>query len=320
MSRFVRLLFVAALAAPAVAGAAELKDGEGFAVSKGVKIWYRVEGAARSGLPILIIHGGPGETARPFERSIGPLLALSRPVVYTDYRGAGRSERPKDPTQYSFAQLADDNEAIREKLGIAAWAVFGHSNGGATAVMYAIRHPKATRALVLCDPLANARDLEINMVHKVLAAPAEDQDKLRALFQSRASTGQRFEKMFDLLRPGWQRAMYYDPANGALFDSIQADLKRELGKPLMAPQLMEGLLASGFFAFDAFAHTRELAMPVLVLVGRVDSEISVDNAAALAASLPAGRFFVVEQAGHFPFLEATATTTSAIERFLHDVH
>src|SRR6059058_3210318 len=111
-------LFVLLCLAPAAKSAppaptAPLQDGAGFAVSDGVKIWYRVEGARQPGLPVLILHGGPGETARPFERTIGPLLALSRPVIYTDYRGAGRSERPANPAAYSFEQLADDAEAIR---------------------------------------------------------------------------------------------------------------------------------------------------------------------------------------------------------------
>lgn len=306
---------------PARARANPLRDGEGFVVSAGVRIWYRVEGAGRGGLPIVIIHGGPGETARPFERSIGPLLAVARPVVYTDYRGAGRSERPADPRQYSFAQLADDVDAIRQKLGLAGWAVFGHSNGGATAITYALRHGRATRALVLCDPLASPRDLELNMVHKVVGARPDEQPKLRAIFQSRAPLRERFSKMFDVLQPGWQdRLMFYDPAAGALFDAVQAELGRELGKPLMAPALLDGLVQSGFFDFDAFAHVHELAMPVLVLAGRVDSEISVDNAATLAASLPDGRFVVVEHAGHFPFFEQSATTAAAIDDFLAGLH
>ncbi len=311
-----------ALATPRVALAIpSLRDGEGFVLSNGVKIWYRVEGATRRGIPILIIHGGPGETARPFERTIGPLLALSRPVIYTDYRGAGRSERPSEPAKYSFNQLADDLEAIRSTLGVFTWAVFGHSNGGATAITYALRHSDATRALVLCDPLLSPRDLEVNMAHKVTRAPAAQAMKLRAIFQSPALLSERFEQMFPEMDPGWQqRLMFYDPRAGAIFDELQRGLAMELGgKELMAPALWDGLVASGFFAFDAFPNIGRLAMPTLVLVGRVDSEISIDNSALFSASLPAGHFAVIEQAGHFPFLESPGATTAEITRFLQDV-
>lgn len=298
-----------------------LRDGEGFVLSDGVKIWYRVDGATRRGTPILIIHGGPGETARPFERTIGPLLALSRPVIYTDYRGAGRSERPPEPAKYSFKQLADDVEAIRNALGIVGWAVFGHSNGGATAITYALQHSAATRALILCDPLLSPRDLEINMAHKVTRAPPAQAKKLRAIFLSRAPLAERFVQMFPAMDPGWQqRLMFYDPRAGAIFDEIQRELSMELGgKRLMTPALFDGLVASGFFAFDAFSSIGRLTTPTLVLVGRVDSELSIDNAALFSASLPAGHFAVIEQAGHFPFLESPGATTAEITRFLQDV-
>jgi pimeloyl-ACP methyl ester carboxylesterase len=90
-----------------------------------------------------------------------------------DDRGAGRSDRPKDPAQYSWATLADDAEAIRGHLGIKKWSVFGHSNGGATAITYARRHPAHLAALILCDPLLSPADLEMNMIHKVTRAPAD---------------------------------------------------------------------------------------------------------------------------------------------------
>lgn len=230
---FARLLIVLAvitLSVDTFAGP-PLRNGEGFAISNGTKIWYRVEGASRPGVPILIIHGGPGETARPFELTIGPLLAMSRPVVYTDYRGAGRSDRPA---------------------------------------------------------------------------------------QSGESLPKRFEAIFGALEPGWQsRMMAHNPAGYNLLEAMQAQLSQELGgKSLMAPQLVAGLFESGFFAFDAFAHAQKLKMPILVLVGRVDKELSIDNSVLFSASVPDGRFVAVEDAGHFPYIEAPAPTLSAIEAFL----
>jgi len=317
LARLLVVLAVATLSLDTFAGPS-LRNGEGFAISSGVKIWYRVEGASRPGVPILIIHGGPGETARPFERTIGPLLALSRPVIYTDYRGAGRSDRPAAAAAYSFDQLADDQEAIRKKLGIANWAVFGHSNGAATAVTYALRHPGATRALVLCGPLLSPRDLEANMANKVAYARPGERERVRAVFQSGESLQKRFEAIFGALEPGWQaRMMAHNPAGYDLLEAMQAELRQELGgKSLMAPQLVAGLFESGFFTFDAFAHAQKLKMPILVLVGRVDKELSIDNSVLFSASVPDGRLVAVEDAGHFPYIEAPAPTLSAIETFL----
>lgn len=310
------LALLATLTQAADAGTAALHDGEGFVVSGGVKIWYRVEGAAQPGLPILIIHGGPGETARPFERTIGPLLALSRPVIYTDYRGAGRSERPKALTGYSFEQFADDDEAIRKQLGIASWAVFGHSNGAATAVQFALRHREATKAVVLCTPLLSPRDLEVNLAKKLLGASPVEAEKLRAIAKSGKGLPERFEAANNAMRSSPNR-MFYEPSNFLLFKAMQDQLNDELGgKGLMAGELWDGLVSHGFFAFDAFKLAGKLTMPVLVLDGAADSELSLDNGQVFAATVPAGKFVAMEHSGHFPYIEETAATTMVLENFL----
>ena len=84
---------------------------EGYVVNDSTRVWFRVEGGVHTdAIPILLLHGGPGATARPFEKTIGPLLGKTHKVIYMDYRGAGRSDRPNDPAKYSLAVLASDIE------------------------------------------------------------------------------------------------------------------------------------------------------------------------------------------------------------------
>jgi pimeloyl-ACP methyl ester carboxylesterase len=199
---------------------------EGAYVANGeVEIWYRVEGKiTRDSVPLLVLHGGPGATARPFERTIGPEIARNRAVVYMDYRGAGRSDRPKDASKYSFAILASDAEAIRQHLGIEKWAVFGHSNGGATAITYALNYPNRVVALVLCDPLLSPADLEMNMIHKVALAPADKYEMARKIYKSDKSLDERFGQLLDLIDIKTRyRFQYYDPENSAVLERIQGE-------------------------------------------------------------------------------------------------
>ena len=293
-----------------------LHNGEGYAVNDSVRIWYKVEGAEHADFtPILLIHGGPGATARPFERTIGPEIAKIRPVVYMDYRGAGRSDRPKDPAKYSVAILAGDAEALRNHLGIDRWAVFGHSNGGATAITYALKYPDRCASLILCDPLLSPKDLEMNMIYKVAFAPAEQYVQARAIYKSDQSMEVRFNKLLDLIdAKARAESQFYNRETSATLNGIQADLSREIGKGLMEPALIKGLFASGFFEFDAFKSVAKLSMPVCVLVGKFDTEISIDNALTFALTVPDGYVATLQHSGHHPYLEET----KLIARFVND--
>lgn len=293
-------------------------DREGYVISGGIKIWYRVEGTGEPGsLPLIFIHGGPGATDRPFEKTIGPDIAKVRQALYVDYRGCGRSERPKDANKYSFAILADDMEAVRKELAIERWSVFGHSNGAATAITYALKYPKRVASLILCSPLLSPADLEMNMIHKVVLAPSNQYEQARTIYKSSEGEEARFGKLLELMdaktRYGFQ---YYNLENSAKLEKIQSDLAKEIGKGLMEPALIQGLISNGFFQFDAFKSAHDLKMPVLVLLGRYDGEISLDNAMKFALTVPDGYVCILNKSGHHPYLEETEGSEQEITEFL----
>lgn len=273
-----------------------------FATNAGVRIWYRVEGTPSAvNPPLLMIHGGPGATSRPFEKTIGPLLAKERQVVYMDYRGAGRSERPPSPAQYSFDLLASDAEAVRRQLGIERWYVFGHSNGAATALTYAAQYAPRIAGLVLCSPFLGPLDVEMNLIHKVALAPPDKYREARSIYQSKRTQEQKFNDLLALIdRRTRYRFQYFDPDKSEVLERIQSELAMEIGKDLMVPQLMQGLAANGFFQFDAFKSAQRLSMPLLVVAGRTDSEISLENAMKFAVSVPDGYVAIMERSGHHP--------------------
>jgi pimeloyl-ACP methyl ester carboxylesterase len=57
-------------------------------------------------------------------------------------------------------------------------------------------------------------------------------------------------------------------------------------------------------------------MPVLLLLGRYDSEISIDNAMKFALTVPDGYVALLNHSGHHPYLEETKTSAQQINAFL----
>jgi proline iminopeptidase len=297
-----------------------LGDGDGYCESAGVRIWYRVDGVQTAGLPLLVLHGGPGATARPFEQTIGPLLALARPVVYLDYRGTGRSDRPDNPARYSLRQLAQDVEALRHHLGVDQWAVFGHSMGAATAITYATAQPDRVAALLLCAPLIHGpSNIEVSLAHKVTRLSGAIGQDARRIYQSAILPRAKEDALLKLID---QRTRYsfqfYDSANHRVLDEIQARLAQEIDGALMDAALVTGLLASGLSEFDGYASLPRLLMPQAVLVSPYDSEVSFEAALRYVAMAPDAELVVFRHSGHHPYLEETATCARRVTDFLRE--
>ncbi|CTQ32588.1 prolyl aminopeptidase [Jannaschia rubra] len=99
------------------------------------------------GLPVVVLHGGPGGGCSPMmRRFFDP--AIWRVVLF-DQRGCGRSRPHASVADNTTWHLVDDIERIRTLLGIDRWAVFGGSWGATLALVYAITHPDRAAHLFL---------------------------------------------------------------------------------------------------------------------------------------------------------------------------
>ena len=113
----------------------------------GINIAYETFG---SGYPLVLAHG-LAATKEMWDGQIGPFMERYRVVVY-DVRGHGESDSPPvDDAGYTMDQLVDDQKALMDHLGIEEAYIGGLSLGGMIAMRFALKYPRATRALLLCD-------------------------------------------------------------------------------------------------------------------------------------------------------------------------
>lgn len=102
-----------------------------------VRIHYRDAG---DGPPIVILHGGWGYDAYPFDRQIGALASRYR-IVIPDRTGYGRSE-PIDTLATDFHQsAAGETLAVIEALHLDRPVLWGHSDGAIIALMIGLQAP-----------------------------------------------------------------------------------------------------------------------------------------------------------------------------------
>ncbi|SEK85637.1 proline iminopeptidase [Roseovarius azorensis] len=99
------------------------------------------------GLPVVVLHGGPGGGCSPaMRRYFDP--AIYRIILF-DQRGCGRSRPHASVEANTTWHLVADIERIRETFGISQWIVFGGSWGATLALIYAQTHPDRAMHLVL---------------------------------------------------------------------------------------------------------------------------------------------------------------------------
>lgn len=115
-------------------------------VGDGHRVFFEQCGA-RDGMPVVVLHGGPGGGCSPaMRRYFDPEHYR---VILFDQRGCGRSRPHASIEANTTWHLVKDIETIRELLGIDRWIVFGGSWGATLSMVYAISHPHRVRNLVL---------------------------------------------------------------------------------------------------------------------------------------------------------------------------
>jgi len=99
------------------------------------------------GIPIIVLHGGPGEGSSAASRRFFDPEHYR--IILLDQRGAGRSQPLGSIENNSLKHLVSDLEKLRKHLRISKWHLFGGSWGSTLALSYAIKYPNKCISMIL---------------------------------------------------------------------------------------------------------------------------------------------------------------------------
>jgi pimeloyl-ACP methyl ester carboxylesterase len=102
--------------------------------------------------PVVMLHGLFTGSAASWYLTAARSLAAERPIRLIDWRGHGRSERPR--SGYGARALADDLAEITADLP--PFAIVSHSYGGLAALRFMLARPERVRRAVLVEPPLDA--------------------------------------------------------------------------------------------------------------------------------------------------------------------
>ena len=287
------------------------RDGHGFVDGSGVRIYYKTLG---SGVPLLLLHGGPGADHSDFLPALQP-LARHCQLVLIDERGSGRSERLNDPKGYTLNHMVTDIERVRKHLHVRQFVVLGHSFGGIVAQAYAVRHPNRILGLVLAGTGSSARCIDGDFRNLRKRLPA----RLRARLA-------RQEKAGIFQADGAYKKNYAAASAQALAPYMYAmppPARFKHTPPLGMEVLREMWVRRSDFHIDGnlkgFDFTHSLARvkaPSLVVIGDRDL-VSTATADISRACLPRATLVVMAECAHMMFIDQTTRFNRLLVEFLN---
>ncbi|MCW2966526.1 MAG: hypothetical protein JWM71_298 [Solirubrobacteraceae bacterium] len=267
-----------------------------------------VERGNPEGLPLLILHGGPGLDHTMFGGYLDALGDRCR-LLLVDQRGQGRSG-PSDPSTWTIEQMAADVSALAAALHLDRYVVLGHSFGAFVALQHAIDFSGQPAASIISSGVPSERFL-MSFVEDNLAAfePEALREQVAASWE-REKTAVTSDEVLALL--GDQLPFHFaDP-----LDARIGAMRSELAEGAYSADVLRHFSAEGYGSLDVEERLGEVRHPVLVLAGRHDRTTSVAAAEAIAAGIPGAQLTVFEQAGHMTFIEENAPYIRSVGDFL----
>lgn len=132
------------------------------------------------GVPVLILHGGPGGGCkRVMAQYFDPEFYH---VIMFDQRGCNRSTPYACLKDNTPQHSVHDIEMLRKHLSITSWIVTGGSYGTLLALLYAQTHPECVTHLVLRGVFLGRKSEYENILHDMSKFFPEAYEKLLDLF------------------------------------------------------------------------------------------------------------------------------------------
>ncbi len=125
----------------------EIRPYREMVLERGVHRLHVEEAGNPAGIPILLLHDGPGGGIDPIQARL--LNAERFRIIQFDQRGSGRSQPQAETSENTLDDLVADIEAIRLQRGIGQWLVHGHGWGATLALAYAQRFAQCLAGVVL---------------------------------------------------------------------------------------------------------------------------------------------------------------------------
>jgi 3-oxoadipate enol-lactonase len=259
-----------------------------FIEANEITLHIRQEGNATG--ETLVFVNSLGTDLRIWDAVIDSLLTDYNMIRY-DKRGHSLSDCPKTP--YTIRDHTDDLAGLLDVLNIENVVLVGISVGGLIAMDFAVQHPEAVQALIVCDSLP------------------------------KIGTGEMWNERINTLRQGGMASLgdtiltrWFAPSYKEQYPSEYRGYYNMLTR---MPITGYTGTCEAIRDTDLTEAVQHIQCPTLLLCGAEDVSTPPLLMKGLTDLIPNARYVEIEAAGHLPCIENPQAVVTAIQSFLKDV-
>ncbi len=277
------------------------------------------------GVPILVVHGGPGAGSNPGQRRWFDPNHYR--IILFDQRGCGKSQPQGELHKNTTQDLVADMEKIREHLHIDSWILFAGSWGASLSLIYAQTHPDHVSHMILRSILlANEANREWFFQHGankifpdywrdfVKEIPANEQDNILKGYHQRLNSDNELMRM--TAAKSWSLWHRRCASMNPLTDNNDSS----------HTTLRLARIESHYFYNGCFLDDNQILnnmkiikhIPTIIIHGRYDMICPLSNAYQIHKQLPNSRLEIIRDAGHASsepaIMDALIKATNAIAK------
>lgn len=240
---------------------------------------------------MLMLPGGPGGNHTVYDAIKTALLNFAD-LVLLDPRGCGLSS-PSEAMFCTMEESVNDIEALRQKLGIDKFILFGGSYGAMVGLRYAISYSSNLLGLILVAgaPSGKCFDTALETLKKI--GTNEQITLTEKLFEGRITSIEEKEKYYTIMQ------------NIYLAKSAEEFALNKVDIPTVKKKLPYFLELSNFGHstllpnYDVVEELHKITAPTLLLAGEYDWINNVKYAYQMHELIPNSELEIFSGAGHF---------------------
>lgn len=283
-------------------------------LKEGYQVYTRTVG---KGIPILLLHGGPGANHICFE-IFEKYIDLNRfSLVYYDQLGSTNSDKIDDESLLSLPRYVDEVEQVRAALNLEQFILLGHSWGGMLCIEYALKYEQEGHllGLVISNMVDSGTDYQayLNKVRREILTEEELAYAERIETEGKEENDVRYRELIDgkltgaclcRLDPPPAFLKLPDVPNKIVYHHFQGD--------------NEFVLTGEMKDWNRSADIADIRTPALAIGARYDS-MDPKRIEHIGRELPNGEAYICPNGSHLCFWDDSEHYFDALNRFIENL-